>query len=134
MAHTVFVLNGNPHPLARGLIGGRYAKRHIYDPNRDIKTLIAISLTNQWDTVVIEGPVALHADFYFPLPIHNRRKHKVGDWHSSPPDLSNLTKFIEDCSQQVGILKNDCTIAETIVRKRYDARPRTEFWYINLEK
>lgn len=134
MAHTItYILQGDPVALARGKIGGRYAKRHIYDSQTSLKLVTGLSLKSQHgDLPPYNGPLFLHADFFMPIPPKNLRKLKPLQYHSSPSDLSNLLKWIEDLCQSVNIFKNDCQIAQIEAVKYYDYQSRTEFYIKEL--
>jgi len=135
MAHTItYILLGDPVALARGKIGGRYAKKHIYDSQAALKLVAGVSLRNQHgDLPTFQGPLLLHAIFFMPIPAKNIRKLKPLQYHASPCDLDNMIKYICDLSQSIELFKNDCQIAQIQAVKYYDHRSRTEFYFKELE-
>ncbi len=129
--HRVYVLKGNPTPLARA----RFAHNHVYDSQKNIKLVTGISLRNQHnDLPPYEGPLALYATFYFPIPIKYKKTVHAGQPYKSIPDLSNLVKFIEDVCQDTNLFKNDSQITIISASKVYDNEPRSEFYFVELNK
>lgn len=130
----LYIINGDPVALARAKIGGRYAKRHMYDSQSTQKLVTGITLRNQHgDLPPYQGPLYLNVTFYIAIPPKNIRKFKPLQYHSSPSDLDNLIKYICDTCQSVDIFKNDCQIAKIDAVKYYDWQPRTEFYIKELK-
>lgn len=133
MTHIIYVLNHDPIPLARGRIGGRYAKKHVYDSQTNQKLITGISISSQHgDREPYQGALELNVTFFISIPAKNMKKLNAHQYHMSPPDLTNLCKYIEDTCQDVGLFKNDCQIARIVAEKKYDFTPRTEFWFGQL--
>lgn len=132
----VYTLKGDPTPLARGKIGGRYTHRHIYDSQANIRLVTGLSIKEQHGTnPPYEGPLELNAVFFFPAYKPFRKKKVTqGDWHTQVPDLSNLIKFIEDVCQDIHLYKNDSCIASIICKKYFGVQAETQFYFVELSK
>lgn len=124
-----YIIMGVPTPLAR--------PRHVpgqarpWDSQRQVKCDWRYQLEPQhgdgtWP--FYQGPLRLDAYFYFPIPKTSelRTQQLIDTHHMFRPDLSNILKFLEDCSQSI-LFKDDCTIAEIHTYKVYSITPRTEF-------
>lgn len=123
-----YVIEGDPVGWSRS--GVRYDSRRIYDRQRTLKDMWKLLIKQQHNShVFIHPPIGLRIVFYMPIPYSWSRKHKeaaLGQYHTNPCDLDNLTKLILDCSQQI-ILMNDCQVSKMQAIKVYDANPRTEW-------
>lgn len=129
-----FTIPGNPIPLARARINPKAffgsAKHKMWDPQKELKLVTAITLQNQFDKAgFFTGPIHLDVIFYMPIPkcISKKKKESIcGTHHIAKPDLDNLVKFI--CDSAHGILyHDDSLIASITTKKLYDLDPRTVF-------
>jgi Holliday junction resolvase RusA-like endonuclease len=125
IAPQIYVIMGNPIPLARA----RFGKRQIYDAQKHQKFLCGIQIRTQHDEKPFyEGPLSLSVNFFMPLPqMPKLQKALIAKhYHDYKPDLSNMLKFIEDVC--TGILyKDDASISHVVMAKTYDKEPRVEF-------
>ena len=133
--HKIYVIPGNPTPLARARFSFKNNEPRVYDSQKNTKLVTGIHLTNQHgDHPPYEGPLLLNATFYFPIPLKYKNKILPGHPYTSVPDLTNILKYIEDICQDVHFFKNDSQITQIISRKQYDNQTRTEFYFIELDK
>jgi len=124
MREMMYILNGDPIPLARA----RYGNRRVWDCQKEVKLIAGISIANQHgNQPLFCGPVCLDVTFFIKLP-HNTHKYnqKLGDFHCFKPDLDNMVKFICDIANTV-IYKDDCIVSQISAKKVYDTEPRTQF-------
>lgn len=128
--HKIYVIPGNPTPLARARFSFRNNTPRVYDSQKDLKLVTGIHIRNQHgDLPPYQGPLILHATFYFPIPLKYKNKIYAGHPYKSVPDLSNLVKYVEDLCQDVNLFKNDAQITDIIAKKQYDNDTRTEFYF-----
>lgn len=122
------VVMGDPTPLARP----RYsANRRVYDSQRERKMIVGIDMHRQLPETFeqLSGAISLQINFYMPISTNLsrvKREARLGKFHLSRPDLSNLIKFYEDIGTDIGIYKDDSLIAVIQSKKIYDYVPRTE--------
>ena len=124
MREMMYILNGDPIPLARA----RYGNRRVWDSQAEIKLIASLSLANQHgENPLFKGPLSMDIIFFIQLP-HNTHKYKqkLGDYHRFRPDLDNMIKFICDISNSI-IYKDDCIISQISAKKVYDTEPHTQF-------
>jgi len=129
-----FVIKGNPIPLARARINPKAffnnVKRKMWDPQKELKLVTAITLENQFEGVKpLTGALRLEVIFYMPIPqsySHKKKLDMEGIPHISKPDLDNLIKWIGDCANNL-LYSDDAIIAEIKAQKKYDNNPRTVF-------
>ena len=139
-----FTLPGNPIPLARARIKSNLffskSTKRMWDPQKELKVLTAITLTNQFEelgiklgSIPFDEPVHLDVVFYMPIAKTSVKKTKSlsGTYHIKRPDLSNMLKFIEDACTGV-LYKDDSLIASVTVKKIYDTEPKTVFTIYNI--
>lgn len=117
----VYTLIGKPIPLKRP----RFANGHVYDSQKKEKEYDRLQLLAQKPYKIDREPIELHIVFYFKPP-QRSRKYDVS--HYSPPDCSNLVKYVEDICEGL-FYDNDCIIYRIVAEKRYDVYPRTEFFF-----
>lgn len=125
-----YIIPGDPIALQRA----RNGNGRLYDPQTKEKQSCGIQIQAQHsDKRQFKGPIVLDVIFYMPVPIswtQKKRNAMIGKLHVSPPDTSNMIKFIEDAAQHI-LYDNDCKIAIIYAKKIYDMNPRTVF---NLEE
>ncbi len=120
-----YVIMGKPVPLSRPRFST--ATRKVFDPQKEFKTLVSMSLISQHnDDPLLTGALHLDVVFYMPIPQRSLSKNLAGTPHCKKPDLSNLLKWVEDISTGV-IYRDDALISSVESKKIYDANPRTEF-------
>lgn len=134
-----YILDGDPTPLMRPRMGSRGQYRTVYDAQHHIKLVKGIYLRNQHlDRPALVGALALTVVFYMPLRDSwsaKKRDAMRGKPHLIVPDFSNLLKFMEDISQDVKVIVNDCQIVAVLGAKIYtDDKPRTEFMFQEIRE
>ena len=126
--HKIYVLNGDPVPLARGRFSDK--TKRIYDSQKTLKLLNGIALRSQHDDQpMYTGPLHLIVTFFIGIPKNSKRLYYH---HTFKPDLDNLIKWICDISNSV-LYHDDCTIAKITATKLYDTNARTEFYFEVLD-
>lgn len=125
----VYVVPGDPIALMRAKLG----RGRMYDAQKARKLVTGLTIRNQHkDKPFLTGPLFMLLGFYLPIPLHVKNKDNYeGKYHFSPPDLSNVIKYIEDVCQGI-VFQNDCIISATFSDKVYSQWPRTEVEYIQL--
>lgn len=119
-----FRISGRPVPLARP----RFGNSRIFDPQRDQKLIVGITIREQMDNrPMLEVPLVLFMNFYFDIPKRWSKK-KQAIYNDTPhifkPDLDNCIKWI--CDLFTGVCyADDCLVAAVYARKIY-GEPRTE--------
>lgn len=73
--------------------------------------------SGQHSRLAIDQPVEFRLTFYLPRP--KSRPVKRYPWPDRQPDLTNLTKPVEDAIEASGVLYNDSRIVHSDVWKRY---------------
>ena len=124
----VYILPGDPIPLARARISGR----RCYDSQTQEKLYLRQFLVNQHnDCPKYTGPLHLIATFFMGMPLR-AGKHIEGKPHRFRPDLDNLLKWVCDISNGI-LYDDDCIISKITCNKIYDKTARTEFHFEPLE-
>jgi len=116
-----FFVYGTPiaQPRVRACIRGKHAG--VYDPGTanewknnvmSCGTTAAYRPDNATKFEIMTGPVRLTLHFYLPRPKHHSRsngelKPTAPSWHTSKPDLDNLTKAVKDAITQIGVIWAD---------------------------
>ena len=129
----VYVIPGNPIPLARA----RVHNRKFYDPQKSQKLMTHIAIDGQHDGAeLLTGPLHVNITFFMPIPksISHKQSLKLrGTAHQIKPDLDNLCKFVLDvCSNRL-LYHDDCIISRITASKVYDIIPRTEFSFEEIK-
>lgn len=120
----MYVIPGDPIALMRARHLG--TGRRPWDAQKKVKANIGIVLDSQHaGRPLYIGPLALKITFHFSMPKSHKGK-SIGKYHPSPPDLSNLIKFVEDIAQSI-LYQNDCVISVIEARKVYSLESKTEF-------
>ena len=122
-----YVIKGDPIAWARA---GLHGKR-VYDTQKHQKLVAGITLRDQHQgRPMYQGPLSLDVTFYLKIP-QRRNDNWDNKPHYSPPDFSNLLKFIEDIG--TGLLyEDDRLISHVSGKKVYGIEPRTEFTIMEL--
>jgi Holliday junction resolvase RusA-like endonuclease len=126
-----FVIPGNPLAWSRAV---PLHKGRAFDKQKKAKFdfgLILISQLNGLSRPVYSGALEMDIKFFFEPAQYKKSEPNIA-FHKSPPDLSNLIKFIEDASAKI-LYPNDCMIASLKAAKYYDPEPRTEFVITELK-
>jgi Holliday junction resolvase RusA-like endonuclease len=126
MAQKIYIITGNPIPLARG----RIANRRVYDSQKEMKLITGIHIRNQHGELPFyEGPVHLDIYFFFEIPksFSGKKANAINAKpHHIRPDIDNLIKYYLDVSNGI-LFKDDGCISSISAFKCYDKLPRTEF-------
>jgi len=126
----VYVLDGDPTPLARARIG----RGRCWDSQKKTKLVHGITLSAQHgQRPMYSGPLLMTMTFYCPIPPSRERKIKPGYPHAVKPDLDNFIKYICDVAQDI-LFENDSRVAQITCKKVYSRKPRTEFTIKVLEQ
>lgn len=141
----IYIIPGDPIPLARARIGGHGSKR-MYDSQVHAKVHTGILIQSQIPSDYTKGadrkefyytgPLHLDVTFFMRIPrrIHTKREvEKNFTYHHFRPDLSNMIKFVEDTAQSI-LFHDDAQICSITSRKVYHQEPRTEFTLKQMEK
>ena len=113
----------------------------MWDPQKELKLITAISLRNQFEAqgimtdltklkneVIFHTPIHLDVIFYMPVPKTSkiRMERAKEKYHFKRPDLDNLIKFV--CDACMGVLyKDDSIIVSINAKKVYSSNARTVF-------
>ena len=129
----MYILKGDPTPLAKARFGIHQSNEIVYESHRTIKLVSIITLQNQHNEAPpLEGPLVLNVTFYFPIPLRCPAKNSY--LYISKPSMDDLITFILDISQSAGVLRSHATICRIISEKRYATKPRTEFSFSPLKE
>lgn len=115
---------GQPRPRAckRGAHAG------VYDPGtaEGWKQAVAFAAGQALHGVspMLEGPIRLGLELYFPRPKRlMRKKDPEGPiLHTAMPDFDNAEKAVMDCLTQIGVWRDDSQVASHIGDKFYAAK------------
>jgi Holliday junction resolvase RusA-like endonuclease len=122
-----------PRPRARAMkMNGTWIAQ-VYEPQGTIaepepvvvwRRLIAAAALRVKPPEPWTGPIELRAEFFFERPMYmEKAKYGSADLpHTGRCDLDNLAKPVMDVLVDIGFIKNDMTVCELILRKRYCAR------------
>lgn len=123
---------GKPVPWAAPRKGGN----HFYSPRHEDKKFAQWQIKSQYREEIFGGPVYL--DFLFLLPIPKgtssiKRKQMLAGLihHMKKPDVSNLTKFYEDCLKGI-IISDDNQVVGASHWKQYSENPGVLIRIFNL--
>lgn len=129
---------GEPKAQARHKHFTRGKFSGTYDPSAQKKETFASILQSQAPKELISAPISLEMVFYMSRPKNHFKTVKMGTFlkdnapevHTGRPDLSNLTKFVEDALNKI-FYRDDALIYSINAKKIYSERPRTEI-FINI--
>lgn len=124
---------GNPLALKRHRTFRRGNFVGQYDPSQNEKKDFLLTVQNKAPEKPITGSVMLTLVFFMARPKgHYGTGKNTGIlkpntplWHTKRPDLSNLTKFVEDALNGI-FWSDDSVISKLTAIKIYDEKPRTE--------
>ena len=118
---VLFVIDGDPKPLARP----RFGARRVWDSQKKLKHDIQLILQSQKKYKgFLSKALHMEVTFFMKTPLKSRRE---GQFHIYRPDLDNMIKMVGDVCGQI-LYKEDCIIASIAAKKIYDLHPRTEFY------
>ena len=115
-----------PVPLQRARAGFK-GGHHFYDPQQRVKIAIGLYFCNQHgSTPKFQGPLAVEALFYLPIPQNKKEKyHPI--YHYRRPDLDNFLKFVLDAITQTEVIwEDDSQVSEIFTKKIYAKKPHME--------
>lgn len=119
MRRKVYCVNVPPIAWKRAARNGK----RVYDAQARDKVSFGLYLGQQHnEESLFDMPIHVEITFYMPIS-----KSSKGSkfYHSSPPDLDNLTKFCLDAIKDV-LITDDRIICSLFAEKVYDENPRTE--------
>jgi Holliday junction resolvase RusA-like endonuclease len=108
---------------------GGYGKRS-YNPRYRQREQIQWQIRSQWNQEKpIGGPVRIEFTFHMPIPTGTSKIRRISMLnnklhHIKRPDLSNCTKFLEDCLKEI-VIEDDSQVVEMFSRKIYSEKPRS---------
>lgn len=121
-----YTVVGSPIALLRAR--PNYSERRMWDSQRDLKVWWKCHLDRCHDNrPKFTGPIQLTVYAFIDLPQAKKtKKSYLHTYHHSPPDSSNLLKWVEDAAQGI-LFDNDCLIADARCIKLWSNEPRTTF-------
>lgn len=123
---VIYILPGNPTPLARARLSGR----RFFDQQKLLKINHGIILDRIHNEMPLyTGPLEVNATFYLPFQSGASQKLKnkmIGKFRPLRPDLDNYIKYILDVSNKI-LFHDDSIVVVIHAQKIYDSIPRTEF-------
>jgi len=131
---ATFTIIGSPIPLFRAR--PNYHQRRMWDSQSELKTYWKLLLEKMHkNRPPFAGPLSLRVFAFIELPVCRRKKWSslTNTYHGSPPDASNIVKWVEDCCQLANLFKNDCLIADTQCIKIWTTEPKTVFTITELD-
>lgn len=119
--------------LPQGKGRARFGNGRTYTPAKTVayEGLIAFAGQKAMEGIdLIEGPVQVQVDAYFPIPKSWNAKKKAEAtnglaWHTSKPDGDNILKAVGDGLNGV-VFKDDSQVVMARVLKAYADTPRLE--------
>jgi Holliday junction resolvase RusA-like endonuclease len=82
----------------------------------------------------LQGPIELNWTAYFkPCKADLPRISKQRGRYAKKPDRDNIDKLILDALKRGGILKDDCIVADGLLRKRYGEQNMLEIELVTLD-
>lgn len=103
-------------------------KGHAYDPSKKDKEMIQWQIKNAAPQNPYCGPVSLHLEFHFPIPIATSKikyakmiNHQI--FPDIKPDVDNLAYLITNAMKGI-VYDDDKRICEMHVYKYYATKPR----------
>lgn len=97
--------------------GGQFSKLADDKPLVEVRKHYAVMLAGSWHKEPITEPVVLVIEYHFPILKAASVAERQGGWMTSKPDLSNLTKTLEDALVDAGILIDDNLVVSQVVTK-----------------
>ena len=121
-----FILLGNPVPWA----SARQGSKGFYDIKSGHKKSCLFDILSQKQEGCISGPVRLKLTFVMPIPKSASKKTRhlmLANMirHTTKPDLTNLTKLLEDVLEKANVFSNDSQVVEHDTVKIYGEIPQT---------
>lgn len=131
MKPIIYVLPGNPVPLARP----RFGKNRIFDCQKLLKVNHGIVLNSIHNNrPLYKGPLVLDVTFFLPIGgsfSEKKRANLENTGHKNRPDLDNLVKYILDASNKI-LFHDDSLISVIHAQKIYSKDPKTVFTITEL--
>lgn len=122
---VLIIIEGNPVPWAAHQGFGR----HSYNPRTKEKKQFQWIIKTAYKEKPITTPVKLHITYMLPIPASTskiRRKQMIEGsmYHLKKPDITNLTKFTEDCLKGI-VIEDDSQVVLMELKKLYSETPKT---------
>ena len=136
-----FIIPGNPIAKKRPRFARRGKFVTTYNDQETEEGRFLWEIKQQIKRPPIKEPIKISCIFYMPRPkSHYGTGKNVGKLklnapalHTKKPDLDNLEKFVYDCLNYV-VWKDDSQIVESIAKKFYSDKPKTEIKIWTTEK
>lgn len=127
------VIQGAPVAKGRPKLGTVNGHAMAFTPKktRNYESIVRETAVREWNRPILQNvPVTMHNIFFLPIAQswtkRRQQEARLGvAWPISKPDLSNLSKAIEDGMNGV-VYYDDSLIVKTINEKRYSDSPRVE--------
>jgi len=136
------IILGNPKAQQRHRHFRRRNFVGTYDPSKEYKANLLLTIQNQAPAVPLTGPLSVELIFFFPrLKGHFGTGKNLGilkktapEWHTVRPDSDNCAKAVYDSMNHI-FWHDDSQICCAKIWKRYSDRPRTEIriWTIGKD-
>jgi Holliday junction resolvase RusA-like endonuclease len=128
----IYTVIGDPIPLFRAK--PNYHSRVMFDSQKNLRMYWRCLLEKMHGRKAqYSGPLRLEVIAFIELPAtKKKRADLLNSYHQSPPDSSNILKWVEDCAQEV-LFKNDCAIADSRCIKVWTNNPKTIFIITELD-
>ena len=98
--------------------------KRAYNPRYKEKKAFQSMISAQWEGDPLNCEIELQFLFYLPYPKSWSKKRKEREIPIRKPDVSNCTKFCEDCLKGIAIV-DDSIVTSIIAKKFYNETPRT---------
>ncbi|MCK4525918.1 RusA family crossover junction endodeoxyribonuclease [candidate division WOR-3 bacterium] len=136
-----FIIPGNPIAKKRPRFARRGKFVTTYNDQETEEGRFLWEIKQQIKRSPIKGPIKISCIFYMPRPKSHygtgknagKLKLNAPALHTKKSDLDNLEKFVYDCLNHV-VWKDDSQIVESIAKKLYSDKPRTEIKIWTTEK
>lgn len=128
----IYTVMGDPIPLFRAR--PNYHSRVMFDSQKNLRMYWRCLLEKMHGKKALyTGPLRLEVLAFIELPATKKKRlDLLNTYHISPPDSSNILKWVEDCSEDI-LFNNDCTIADSRCIKIWTDKPKTIFIVSELD-
>jgi Holliday junction resolvase RusA-like endonuclease len=126
MRSISFSASGEPKatPRVKACRIGGFTRVYTPATADDWKTIVRYACLEKWDKKPLVGPLKIQISFYLKRPkshfrSNGERKPNAPRYHTSKPDIDNLTKAVLDALTNLGVWQDDKQIASCNVVKFY---------------
>lgn len=127
MSQQTIIVPGTPIAQARPRFFRRGKYVGTYNPQEtEAGKFLLLAKSQIREKIPPKTPITMDCRFYMPIPQSwSKKKQAAAGGHTSPPDVSNLVKFIEDVLNGIA-WDDDRQIGMIMAVKLYSKEPRTE--------